>query len=493
MTAVFEAPVPVGLNELIPGIGYKRVSRVMGRGGEGFISEEVQEAQILACAAANGIRIVKWFSEVDVSGGTVLRDEFQNVLAALKGGEEQAVVVATLSRAFRNIEDAMRERREIRDAGGELYAANVPNLPGVVGERLYIQQAAEDHLFLVDNKEKWLVNLQTSLNKGIYRGNRPPTGYEWERAFDGPDGRRCHRLRVVEELREPVRRIFIGRAHGLAWTELAAEFEASTGIHLNPQSLKRIVENRAYRGEAHAKGFEPNLEAHEPIVSEAEFQAAQSKHVRASRPSRRGQPRSLLAGILHCGSCGRPMSYRGGKGMQYTCQRFGGGEACAAPVLIAAGRIDDHVLSLVRSEIDGILARGVPSGRRLELLEAKVADAQAELTMYVEDTSISEIGREAYARGKAVRVERLAAAVAERDAELAGAGGLDEQFLAWLKLFDELGVEHQRKVVARLIDRATVSRLPAGAPTHSPIEGRVEVDWNQALRASSDGEGRARS
>jgi DNA invertase Pin-like site-specific DNA recombinase len=63
--------------------GYIRVSRVGGRGGESFISPEVQRQRIAAWADANGVEIVQWWEELDVSGAKRERPMFQQALGAV--------------------------------------------------------------------------------------------------------------------------------------------------------------------------------------------------------------------------------------------------------------------------------------------------------------------------------------------------------------------------------------------------------------------------
>jgi hypothetical protein len=156
--------------------------------------------------------------------------------------------------------------------------------------------------------------------------------------------------------------------------------------------------------------------------------------------------------------------------------------------LIVADRVDSYVLELVAELLNGIVAHGVPeTGSRLAKLDQAVADAEEELALYQEHTSIRD-GVDAYNRGKAARAAAVEEAKAERERELAGMGGLDEEFVALLKLFDDLPMKHQRKVVRRLFDRITVHRLAPGASTHSPIEERVEIVENPLLTSSGVGD-----
>lgn len=468
-------------------VGYVRVSMKGGRGGESYITKDVQREEIERKAEELGLVIVAWFEEEDVSGRTMDRPEFRHVLDAVPALAD-VVVVATIDRYSRNVLGGLSELEAIEAVDGLLVSYDTPIYPGMRRSH-YREQVTrkllEGEVYSEKVRERWESAVLKAIARGTYPGNVAPTGYRFVREFDegrGEHERKDHRLVVDEQLRGPVRALFLGRAAGTAWTQLAAEFATSTGIRLHPQSLKGIVGNRAYRGELHWKGYEPNLAAHEPIVTEREWQAAQPKHVRAARPGRTGEAQSLLGGgTLRCASCGRPMSFRGGKGRQYTCQRFAGGVRCPAPVLIAADRIDEYMLAKVREKAAGRRAHGRPSDERERLLEAKVADAKAELDLYLEETSIGDVGRDSYRKGRDARAARVKAAEAEYEREIAGAGAVDEETIALADLIADLPLAGQRKIVARLVDHVSVSRLPAGAPTHSPIEARVEVVWNPAL------------
>lgn len=497
-------------------IGYERVSMVGGRGGESYISREVQREEIQFKAAQIGCKaLVGWYGEEDVSGRSMDRPEFEKVMAAVAAasaaGQPLIVIVARVDRFGRNTLGGLAEYDAIAEAGGLLVAGDVPIYPGMrrshyreqITRKLVEGEAQSDRI-----AENWEAAVTKAITRGTYPGNKPPLGYQWEREFDEgrePHQRKSHKLVIAEGLREPVRGLFLGRAAGKAWTTLAEEFEAATGISVHPQSLNRIIENRAYRGELHYKGFDPNLKAHEALVTEKEWQAAQSKHVRPARPAnRKGESIALLSGgVLRCAACGRVMAYRGGAGKQYTCTRVGYGlpecklkENGQGPALISAARLEGHVHGLVRERLEGIIAHGVPAGGdRFDALDEAVAAAEENYALWQEHNSIGESGIDAYNRGKRSELGKIAAAKAARERELAGIGDIDEEFIALARLYDELPVEHQRRVVTRLIDKVEVHRAPPrvkGQSTTVPIEERVTVYWNEAL-ASIGGAGRARA
>jgi hypothetical protein len=77
------------------------------------------------------------------------------------------------------------------------------------------------------------------------------------------------------------------------------------------EPVRKLLTNRAYLGEA-GYGDLVNPNAHEPIVTEKEWQAVQpGKRIVLPNEARRS-PLCILRGVLVCGGCGRRMLVGGG-------------------------------------------------------------------------------------------------------------------------------------------------------------------------------------
>lgn len=102
--------------------GYIRVSRVGGRKGERFISPSVQRKVIAAWAAANDVRLLEVFEELDRSG----RGDNQPLLdAAVRRVEEeisQGIVVARVTRFGRSLLSGIATIERVAKAGGRFVA-----------------------------------------------------------------------------------------------------------------------------------------------------------------------------------------------------------------------------------------------------------------------------------------------------------------------------------------------------------------------------------
>lgn len=98
--------------------GYVRVSRVGGRGGESFVSPDLQEERIRAYADSRGFEIGTVYRELDRSGTDRERPQFRAVIARVAQHESGGVIVAKLDRFARSAIDALSALTEIQRAGG---------------------------------------------------------------------------------------------------------------------------------------------------------------------------------------------------------------------------------------------------------------------------------------------------------------------------------------------------------------------------------------
>src|SRR4051794_13708617 len=96
---------------------YVRVSQVRGRGGDSFISPDVQRERIAAWAVAHDYRIARTWDERNESGGTVDRPKLNAVMERIEAGETGGVVVFKLDRFGRTLIDSLGLIERIEKAG----------------------------------------------------------------------------------------------------------------------------------------------------------------------------------------------------------------------------------------------------------------------------------------------------------------------------------------------------------------------------------------
>src|SRR3954462_10247074 len=118
---------------------------------------------------------------------------------------------------------------------------------------------------------------------------------------------------------------------------------------MTASGVRALLRNRVYLGELRV-GRHVNMAAHEPLVTEPQWEAAQSS---VSRPARsRTRETALLAGLVRCQACGHVMSRSLTASLVYSCHGRSSGGRCPSPTAITAALIDDHVSRIARHELE---------------------------------------------------------------------------------------------------------------------------------------------
>src|SRR5262249_8999662 len=147
-----------------------------------------------------------------------------------------------------------------------------------------------------------------AVGRGIHISSRPPTGYQRDETGH---------LVPHEPAASAVKELFRRRALGVSWAELARYLEEQ-GIrtpsgkpYWSKTGVAGIVKNPAYLGQARG-GSAVKENAHEPLVSRAEFDAAQStrKSLFAQRDGSVAS-RAMLGGLVRCAGCGHTLKITG--------------------------------------------------------------------------------------------------------------------------------------------------------------------------------------
>jgi site-specific DNA recombinase len=144
--------------------------------------------------------------------------------------------------------------------------------------------------------------------------NHAPTGYSMVNSYLEPN-----------EMAPLVQRIFVLRAAGASYPEIAAE------VGIKYSTVRSICLNRAYLGEVKYSGdWFPGV--HAPLVNEQQFNAAQRGHTKGQRRSK-----DLLSGKVRCGLCMRVagVHYNDRNQPIYRCRHRGQG--CQVPGRSANG------------------------------------------------------------------------------------------------------------------------------------------------------------
>jgi hypothetical protein len=276
-------------------------------------------------------------------------------------------VVARLDRFARSAVDALGSIKRLNEAGARLVSVE-DNFDGSTAMGRFaigiLTLIAELELERI--KESWATAAREAVARGVHISARPPTGYRRD------DSGRLH---VDEPAASAVREVFRRRALGESWAELAQYLDAEgvrppTGNpHWSKVGVAELVKNPVYLGQSRGGGF-VNDHAHEPLLTRAEFDAAQSVKkslFKAHDGSLASQ--AMLGGLARCAGCGHTLKITGNTdrrtGQRYPVYYCTGRYAtglCPSRATVRAsildGYIEEQVLQALEAE-GGLLAQAV--------------------------------------------------------------------------------------------------------------------------------------
>lgn len=425
-------------------IGIVRVSEVKGRDGDGFSSPSDQLDAIRAACARGGLALLRAIEELDVSGGTPLdkRAGMREAVEAVEAGEAQVIVAAYFDRLFRSLEVQSVILRRVEAAGGKVLALDTGEVTnGSAGEWL---NATMRGMMAEYQRRTTAERSAAAQRRAIARGAAPwpnvPPGYD-----RGKDGRL-----VPNDDAPTVLEAFRMRARGATIAKVRAHVRTA-GIERSYHGVQHLLTSRVYLGEIHFGGYEPNLQAHEPIVDAETFRRVQDVVVPRGR---RAESQRLLARleVLRCAACGGRMvvGKQTSKGRSYPFYRCPSvREDCHQRVTISAEAIEALVVDRVKTAIAD------EEGRASIETNAAVAEdalerAQADLDALIE--ILDPLEPAARRRLREATEERDEAR--ERAARLGGQTG--RKVVRGACDWDRLSLEARRALIRATVERVDV-------------------------------------
>jgi site-specific DNA recombinase len=465
--------------------GYIRVSRRAGREGESFISPEVQRKKIEGWAKLHDVAIVQWWEEIDQSGAKLERPMFQEALARCEAGESGGIVVARLDRFARSAVDALESIKRLNDAGARLvsvednFDGSTPMGRFAIGILTLIAELELERI-----KENWATAVQNAVGRGIHISPRTPVGYTRDKD---------KRLVIDKRAAPVIAEVFRKRAVGESWAELARYLEdrkvypSTGGKHWSKEGVSRVVKNPVYLGQARS-GSVVNDDAHEPIVTRAEFDAAQStnKSLFAQRDGSIAS-QALLGGLVRCAGCGHTLKITG-KTHETTGERYPNyycvGRYASGPcpnrAFVSSRVLDPYVeqtvLALLRSD-GGPVAEAVRASAEIDVAAAAVTTAEHELDLFVNNpTLLSVLGEAKFVEGVEVRQGALDAARG-RLGELRAQSELATEIADGdlLKAWPTLSIKDKRRLLHGLLEKVVVKRATGRGRHANPISERTQI------------------
>jgi DNA invertase Pin-like site-specific DNA recombinase len=464
--------------------GYIRVSRRAGREGESFISPEVQRQKIAKWAELHDVEIVQWWEEIDQSGAKLERPMFQEALARCERGETGGIVVARLDRFARSAIDALESIKRLNAAGARLvsvednFDGSTPMGRFAIGILSLIAELELERI-----RENWLTAKREAVGRGIHISGHTPTGYKRDESG---------RLQRDEPAATIVAEAFRKRALGTSWTALA-DFLEQNGVHPasgNPHWAKsavaKLIENPVYLGQARS-GKIVKEGAHEPIVTRAEYDAAQGSRTLLRPRDGSLSARALLGGLIRCAGCGHTLKIAGhltpstqGRYPFYYCTgRYATGP-CPARANIRAetvdGYVEQQVLAALQAE-GGLIAEARAANDQLEQASRGVSEAEHELDLFVLDPKLMTLlGEQKFREGVEVRQHALDDAQAElaharSQASLIADLPTGDLVAAW----PTLSTQEKRRLLHGLLDRVILTRSPGRGKNATPVHDRTQI------------------
>lgn len=453
---------------------YVRVSAVMGRDDDRFLSPEIQrEAIDRARQRGPASDVVEQWSDIDVSTARYKLEDRPGLQAALQAARDRRIDrlwVLTLDRFDRDVA-ALGVFDEVEQLGVELWTEigrielEAPEGRLSTTMQLAIARYQRDRI-----GKAWKQAHQHRVSQGLPHSGKPRFGYIYDRdqrtylpdPQDGPVLAECYRRYVAgESVYSLVRWL---NDQGITTTE---------GNPWRDRVLRRVLDAGfaagiiTYRGETY-----PGV--HEALIDEELWEAFQ-----ASRKTRRVQvnterSRYPLSGLVRCGHCGASMvagQYGSARTPKYRCSRaketgaHTGGYVMAtfveAEVLTwLAGVADDT--SKAASLAQEAMSRMEKRRTNLDTMRAEITGLDTkmtDLTMALLDKTVAqaqyESTRDRLNQQRSDLVKRLADA--ERDAAMpvakmpaAAAGALLEQW-------ETLDVDRRRQMLRELVEKVVVT------------------------------------
>jgi site-specific DNA recombinase len=444
---------------------YIRVSKVAGRSGESFISPEVQRAQIERWAQAHGHTLTWHEPELDVSGGTMRRPVFDQIMQRIRTGQSDGAIVAKLDRFARTLVGALSTLEEFERHGAVLVSVtenldlSTPMGKAFLRILLVFAELERDRI-----SENWGTATNNAIARGVHVAKFTPIGYD-----KGPD------KRLVPNADSPsIREAFLMRGAHQTRTEIARRLDEIAprpkGGRWTTSNVERIIKNRVYLGEAY-RGEAVNTDAHEAIVSLAEWQAANLAPVRAAH---RGKTPNLLGGIARCADCRyvlAPQVYGSDRRTPtrvYRCRALHSAGACPEPANIPRDALDRYVERVWREQMEGQALSIKRDSEALHTAATKLATAEEELAVFASDLT----ARRVLGAGYHAALEARSSAVEEARADLQRASASVPD-VETIEGYDELTVEERKRLLSSSIDAVIVKRGEARAA----IEERVTILW----------------
>jgi site-specific DNA recombinase len=350
---------------------YRRVSAVMGRGGDDFHSPELQLSAMRRMTV--GLAEVDVIDDIGETGRDFDRDGIDRIKALADARAFDVLAVYNVSRIGRNVLESLKFLAELAENGITIISASeqvdtsTSNGRWLLTQMLSVAQMQSDQI-----SDGWSRVIDHRAQAGKHHGR--PLGYA-----------KVDKQLVPDPALAPViAEVFERYADGVPIGRIAQYLAAARGAPTQMGNLKKILRNPAYLGHVVAAGeILPGV--HEAIVKQDVWDRVQARLAKdAGAPAQHLNPRWSLVGLLWCEHGHRmvrqPFRERSGEIVyraicSYAKSRFAGGcVGVGNPIL---DRVEQEVLRQVREYVRRLRTDAGPRAARMARAAAARADAAA--------------------------------------------------------------------------------------------------------------------
>ena len=369
---------------------YTRVSTDNQMGDEGSL--ETQEARLRSSVASRQAPhvVARVFREEGASGKNLDRPRMQEMLAAVRAGQIDVVMVTRLDRLSRSLLDFYELHRAFEAKNVQFVSLNESfDTSQPIGRAMLKLVLVFAELEREQTADRTRIAMQARAERGLWNGGAPPLGYdsdgnghlsinEGEAAVVREVFEKMPELRSVREVARYL------NAKGLRQKRYSSRRQGDKGEREFTNSVVEIMlKNRLYLGEVpHCGNWHKGQ--HEAIVDSVSFDRVQNireDNRRGAKAPRENRPHEyLLTGLARCPACGcaltsgTTMNSAGTRYFYYRCVSVSKDARSTCPIgQLPAGPLEDAVLAIVRrAASDPVLVeRAIKESNRIakELLE----------------------------------------------------------------------------------------------------------------------------
>ena len=365
---------------------YERLSRDDNMDGESY-SIGNQKKLLTKVAKEKGYTNLVHFFDDGISGVTMDRPGFADMIQQLEQGKAAAVFVKDLSRLGRNYIEVGRLTEEFFPNHDIRLVAVSDNIDTDEGENeLAPIRNLFNEWYARDISKKRRISNKIKGNAGEPMG-QPPYGYV-------KDPENPKRWIVDEEAARVVRRIYRMTLEGVGTEQIAAKLEEdgvltpraywhSKGVnrpgkvkdlpptHWNSSSVIKMLSVQEYCGDilnfkTYSKSYKNKKrlendrenwaifkDVHEPIIERAVFEQVQQKRGKMRKRQAKDGERSMFSGLLVCADCGSNLHFHFNQGnpeiKYFNCSNYKGNRGtCGSTHYVRVDFLEQVVLGEIR-------------------------------------------------------------------------------------------------------------------------------------------------